>query len=139
MINDEALHQIQIQYKELLEQMQEIARTVARRRKVPSSRVRELHAYVAASHRNALCPCCELVPVVSDDAELLGEIDHWYHVSRGDAEETWPVCRKCNLRLTQPSFKATKGSHFQAYQFSLRTVMMLQDNQFNLFAYQEVA
>lgn len=119
-------------YDPMQKMMEDLTRLLSRRRKPPTAFVRNLAFQVAQHRRNGFCPCCQDVRILDESGHPLPgtELDHWFSVDRNGAEEMWPVCRKCNMLLTKPSYKTAKTSAFFAFRQAVCTFLLKQQGTF---------
>jgi hypothetical protein len=72
---------------------------------------------------NRECPCCREVTILNDDGSKKDNLhfDHFAGRERNKAEDGWPVCHKCNLRLRDDAqFKTEARKHFEVFQENRR-------------------
>lgn len=68
---------------------------------------------------NRECPCCRDVTILNEDGSKKDNLhfDHFAGRERNKAEDGWPVCHKCNLRLRDDAqFKTEARKHFEVFQ-----------------------
>lgn len=98
-----------------------------------SRETRDLYIRVVATRYNNLCPCCHHTVVTPTDGPVLGEVDHWFHPSKRKTNEGWLICRECNSKLRDSTFKQSKNQEFHLFQEMRKTCEPNGSNQLALF------
>jgi hypothetical protein len=129
MTSDGVLLEVQASQAELLAALRGINQLLNRQRRPPTAYVRQLHIMVVQHRRNGFCASCEHRRVTNESGQFTGEIDHWFSPDKNNSDETWPVCRECNLRLRNSGFKSSKTAAFTAYQQSVRVMLLEREGQ----------
>lgn len=70
------------------------------------------------------CPCCRENKIVDRDFNPLPGMtyDHFRGRELNGAEDGWPVCTRCNLKLRDAEFKNASRKHFEVFQDYRRTL-----------------
>src|ERR1700761_4199558 len=74
----ETVRAIHASQRTLHEQLRDIKGSLPMQRRPLSRRTQGIHLQATLTRRNGLCPCCQAVPVCTQDGRLPGaEYDHW--------------------------------------------------------------
>lgn len=87
-------------------------------RQRPSKKSCETHCGTIHMFYDDKCPCCRSQLILNENGFSLSVLnyDHWESIRKGGVDKTWPVCRKCNIRLENRDYRRECQPHFDSYQ-----------------------